>query len=303
MEALVKLIIVAHGLVAAAWRLWRTGQESAHLGTGASHLFFLLIYFMADWLTICGPAPTRNWHDLPMAHEAEKDPAFFRLNSGKLGRDWASSMRGARHQGGSKSGGKSLSFLFYTNSLNRLRVLPISWLCGASMMQGHALQLKRQHSATSTDEDKNKENSTPVQAGQVVADFLPSTYACGYDGGAHGTPKGSPEWLLEEHICTSENNRLAMEVHECTMSALLAASMKVCWLDKFGSMSITGNNLHPCRLTQTFCGRHGCWRCSSETPEEHKCSVEDSIVYGSLFNCKPTSNKNKIKLKCIVMIT
>jgi len=31
----------------------------------------------------------------------------------------------------------------------------------ASMMQGNALQLKWQHSATSTNEDENKENSTP----------------------------------------------------------------------------------------------------------------------------------------------
>jgi len=52
-----------------------------------------------------------------------------------------------------------------------------------------------QHSATSTHEEENKENSTPSQLGQVVMDFLPSMYACrraGYDDGAHGTPKGSP---------------------------------------------------------------------------------------------------------------
>ena len=34
-------------------------------------------------------------------------------------------------------------------------------------------------------------------------------------------PKEVQEWLLEEHICVSENNRLAREVHERTMSALL----------------------------------------------------------------------------------
>jgi len=28
------------------------------------------------------------------------------------------------------------------------------------------------------------------------------------------------EWLLEEHIHANENNHLAREVHECTMSAL-----------------------------------------------------------------------------------
>jgi len=91
----------------------------------------------------------------------------------------------------------------------------------ASMMQGHALQLKRQHSATSTDEDKNKENSTPVQlvSGRRL---LPSTYGIGYDVGLMELPKEVQEWLLEETHCTSENNRLAMEVHECTMSSLLA---------------------------------------------------------------------------------
>ena len=30
------------------------------------------------------------------------------------------------------------------------------------------------------------------------------------------------EWLLEEHIHMNKNNHLAREVHECTMSALLA---------------------------------------------------------------------------------
>ena len=71
----------------------------------------------------------------------------------------------------------------------------MSWALWASMMQGHALQLKWQHSATSTDEDVNKENSTPSQLSQVVMDFLPSIYArirAGYDGGAHGMPKGIP---------------------------------------------------------------------------------------------------------------
>ena len=34
-------------------------------------------------------------------------------------------------------------------------------------------------------------------------------------------PKEVQEWLLEEHIHTSENNHLAREAHECTMSALL----------------------------------------------------------------------------------
>ena len=34
-------------------------------------------------------------------------------------------------------------------------------------------------------------------------------------------PKEVQERLLEEHICANENNHLAREVHECTMSALL----------------------------------------------------------------------------------
>ena len=35
-------------------------------------------------------------------------------------------------------------------------------------------------------------------------------------------PKEVQEQLLEEHIHANENNHLAREVHECTMSALLA---------------------------------------------------------------------------------
>jgi len=34
-------------------------------------------------------------------------------------------------------------------------------------------------------------------------------------------PKEVQEWLLEEHICVNEDNCLAREAHECTMSALL----------------------------------------------------------------------------------
>jgi len=43
---------------------------------------------------------------------------------------------------------------------------------------------------------------------KLFMDFLPSTYACGYDGGAHEMPKGSPGAALEQHICMSENNCL-----------------------------------------------------------------------------------------------
>ena len=35
-------------------------------------------------------------------------------------------------------------------------------------------------------------------------------------------PKEVQEQFLEEHICMNENNCLAREAHECTMSALLA---------------------------------------------------------------------------------
>src|SRR5882724_10425657 len=97
----------------------------------------------------------------------------------------------------------------------------MSWALCASMMQGHALRLKRQHSATSTDEDENKENSTPVQLVKrsQTSSHLPMHVDMMVGLMEH--PKEVQEWLLEEHICASENNRLAREAHERTMSALL----------------------------------------------------------------------------------
>src|SRR5882724_10923195 len=89
-------------------------------------------------------------------------------------------------------------------------------------MQGNALQLKWQHSVTSTDEDENKENSTPVQL--VKRSWISSHRPMHVDMmvGLMEHPKEFQKQLLEEHIRTSENNRLAREAHECTMSALLA---------------------------------------------------------------------------------
>src|SRR5882724_11562649 len=89
-------------------------------------------------------------------------------------------------------------------------------------MQGNALQLKWQHSTTSTDEDENKENSTPVQL--VKRSWTSSHRPMHVDMmvGLMEHPKEVQERLLEEHICASEKNRLAREAHECTMSALLA---------------------------------------------------------------------------------
>jgi len=96
------------------------------------------------------------------------------------------------------------------------------------MMQGHAPQLKQQHSATLTNEDKNKENSTPMASSIKQSLTSSHRHACGragYDGEAHGMPKkkGVQEQLPEEHIHMNENNHLAREEHECTMSALLVA--------------------------------------------------------------------------------
>src|SRR5882724_6408670 len=82
--------------------------------------------------------------------------------------------------------------------------------------------MKWQHSATSTDEDENKENSTPVQL--VKQSWTSSHLPMHVDMmvGLMECPKEVQEQLLEEHIRASENNHLAREAHECTMSALLA---------------------------------------------------------------------------------
>ena len=90
------------------------------------------------------------------------------------------------------------------------------------MMQGHALRLKRQHSETLTNEDENKKNSTPIQL--VKRSRTSSHLPMHVDMmvGLMERPKEVQERLLEEHICMSENNRLAREAHERTMSALLA---------------------------------------------------------------------------------
>jgi len=69
-------------------KLSRTGQESAHLGTGASYflfLFFIRFYsflYISDWLTIYDRQHQQEIGMIPwpMAREAEKDPAFFCIN-------------------------------------------------------------------------------------------------------------------------------------------------------------------------------------------------------------------------------
>src|SRR5882724_9500645 len=98
----------------------------------------------------------------------------------------------------------------------------MSWALRASMMQGHALRLKQQHSATSTNEDKNKENSTPVQLVKQLQTSSHRPMHVYMMVGLMKHTKEVQEQLLEEHICASENNRLAREAHERTMSALLA---------------------------------------------------------------------------------
>src|SRR5882724_2526557 len=96
----------------------------------------------------------------------------------------------------------------------------------ASMMQGHASQMKCHHSVHSSNEDETKENSTPMASSvkwswssahqhQVVEGLDPMV-------GIMECQRDVQEWLLEEHIWVNENNHLAHEAHERTMSALLA---------------------------------------------------------------------------------
>src|SRR5882724_8066165 len=138
----------------------------------------------------------------------------------------------------------------------------MSWALCASMMQGHALQLKRQHSATLTNEDENKENSTPVQL--VKQSWTSSHQPMHVDMmvGLMECPKEVQEWLLEEHIHMSENNHLAREWHEHTMSALLAVIHEGLLTSiKFGSMNFTGNIYIHVGSHKHSAARHGCWRC------------------------------------------
>ena len=96
----------------------------------------------------------------------------------------------------------------------------------ASMMQGHAPQLKWPHSVNSTDEDDNKENSMPMASSGKW--LQPSTHchmhAEGLDRmmGLMESQKSVQQWLLEEHIWVNENHRLTWEAHKHTMMALFA---------------------------------------------------------------------------------
>src|SRR5882724_9516270 len=95
----------------------------------------------------------------------------------------------------------------------------------ASMMQGHAPRLKRPHSVNSTDEDDNKENSTPT-ASSGKRSRLSSHSHMHVEGldrmmGLMESQQSVQERLLKEHIWANENHRLAREAHECTMTALL----------------------------------------------------------------------------------
>jgi len=105
----------------------------------------------------------------------------------------------------------------------------MSWALRASMMQGHALRLKRQHSATSTDEDENKENSTPVQLSSrsQTSSHLPMHVDMMV--GLMESQRKFRSSSLRTHLRTSENNHLAREAHEFTMSALLTVIREGCW--------------------------------------------------------------------------
>src|SRR5882724_2913996 len=93
----------------------------------------------------------------------------------------------------------------------------------ASMMQGHASQLKQHHSVHSSDEDETKENSTPMASSvkQLWSSSHRHWAAKGLDL-MMGIMECQRDVLLEEHIQANENNCLTHEVHECTMSALLS---------------------------------------------------------------------------------
>ena len=96
----------------------------------------------------------------------------------------------------------------------------------ASMMQGHASRLKWHHSVHSSDEDETKENSTPTASSVKLSQSSahPNWAAEGLDlmVGIMECQRDVQEQLLEEHIQANENNHLAHEAHEHTMSALLA---------------------------------------------------------------------------------
>jgi len=94
----------------------------------------------------------------------------------------------------------------------------------ASMMQGHSSRLKRHHSMHSSDKDETKENSTPTASSVKLSQSsaLQHRAAEGLDlmVGIMECQRVVQERLLEEHIQMNENNRLAHEAHERTMSAL-----------------------------------------------------------------------------------
>src|SRR5882724_8001024 len=95
----------------------------------------------------------------------------------------------------------------------------------ASMMQGHASQLKRQHSVHSSNEDETEENSTPtassVKRSRSSAHRHQAAEGLDLMVGIMEHQRDVQEWLLEEHIRANENSHLAREAHEHTMSALL----------------------------------------------------------------------------------
>ena len=83
----------------------------------------------------------------------------------------------------------------------------------ASMMQGHAPRLKWPHLVNSTDEDNNKENSTPMASSGKQSQLLSHCHMHeeGLDRmmGLMESQKSVQEQLLEEHKWANENHCLA----------------------------------------------------------------------------------------------
>jgi len=112
-----------------------------------------------------------NRNSVGAAHEAEKDQQFFASISGKLDAIEHLQCKVQDIKEAHKVEVSLCLFLCSILTVNRLRVATRVMGSVGINDAGNALQLKWQHSATSTNEDENKENSTPIQLCQAVVDF------------------------------------------------------------------------------------------------------------------------------------
>src|SRR5882724_12429346 len=103
----------------------------------------------------------------------------------------------------------------------------------ASMMQGHASQLKWHHSVHSSDEDETKENSTPtassVKQSQSSAHQHRAAEGLDLMVGIIECQRDVQEWLLEEHIqrmrtIVSHMKHMSEQCQPCLQSCV-----KVCY--------------------------------------------------------------------------